>query len=290
MEALKHSSIPYIRCNRKLILLLMIIISSDSVVLGDVSISRSLYSPGSECHEEVFLHNMDYSNTAGVSSINYYANSQASTADQSETSQFINSVMINSLVGLQEADIEAKNSNDLDYSRSISGGPSQLIGYSYSLEAGSLPASVRLNAFNPQIIFNKDVYNLVNSHYEGKLQSFSPNFFMYGEGNSTGDASGFNDTTTLHFGPNMCRLDSYMIPSNDSYTWITGAGRGEIAKASMWINSTEGDKMPMRIKGTSSGPGSTLPDKLVPEDDKDPQTAYLLYKLTSSSIFYENEA
>jgi hypothetical protein len=291
MEALKHSSTLDGRCNHKLILIVMIIIFSASIGQGDVSISRALYTTSSECHEEVFLHNLDYSNTAGISNINYYANSQASTADQSETSRFINSVNINSLVGLQGANIEAKNSNNLEYSRSIGGGNSQLISYEYSLESGSLPASMRLNAFNPQINFNKDIYNLVNNHYEGKLQSFCPNFFVYAEGKPTGEGpSGFNDITTLRFGPNMCRLDTYLTDeglSNPDYTWITSAGRGEIAKSSMWMQSNQ--NMTMKIKGTSSGPGSTLGDKSVPENGDIAQTAYMLYKLTSSNIFYESE-
>ena len=68
--------------------LILIILIAANITSADVNISNSYYTSGSESHENVVLHNMDYSNDASIFGDAYSASSEASTANQSETSKF----------------------------------------------------------------------------------------------------------------------------------------------------------------------------------------------------------
>ena len=102
--------------------LILIILIAANITSADVNISNSYYTSGSESHENVVLHNMDYSNDASIFGDAYSASSKASTANQSETSKFSDTAYSSSLQGLQAYGLQAKGSNDIGYSRSLSGG------------------------------------------------------------------------------------------------------------------------------------------------------------------------
>ena len=54
-----------------------------------MSASRTAILPaGSESHENIYLHDMDYSNSASISSVSYSASSHASPAEKSKNANF----------------------------------------------------------------------------------------------------------------------------------------------------------------------------------------------------------
>ncbi len=98
MESLNYACLWKRWCILGLILIISI---AANITSADVSISNSYYTSGGESHENVVLHNMDYSNDASIFGDAYSASSKASTANQSETSKFSDTAYSSSLQGPQ---------------------------------------------------------------------------------------------------------------------------------------------------------------------------------------------
>ncbi len=278
----------------KAILILLLIVN---IVSADVRISNSYSTSGSESRENVILHNMDYSNTASIFNDNYNANSRANTANESEISNFNNIINSNSVIGASIADLQLGDSNDLGYSRSLLGGTSQLIGFSYSLESGSEPTDLSLNYLDTQVHYSDDVSNLVNNHYQGSFQSYNSNIFSSNSGRSNGKApSGFNDVISLEFLGKSCEMDSFLeeFAGNNpaEYVWKSTFSKRGTALVDLRANAYQGNPVYLGIKGTSVSTPD-LPDKFSPVSyfdpsvpannlkalPSDPATVYMQYEL-----------
>ena len=234
--------------------LILIISIAANITSADVSISNSYYTSGGESHENVVLHNMVYSNSAGVFSDAYSASSEASTANQSETSKFSDTAYGNSLQGPHAYDFQAKGSNDIQYSRSLSGGSVLYSSLYYNMETKALPGALQINYLNSQSLYNDNIYNLVNSKYTGALQLYGPIAFSSGRGTSNGDAPGsFHDIISYQFFNKDCKMDSFLEAPGSTpvdFVWksFSSQGHGPVAWTGIDISA---DAL-AEIKGTSS--------------------------------------
>lgn len=278
----------------KAILILLLIVN---IVSADVRISNSYSTSGSESHENVILHNMDYSNTVSIFNDNYNGNSKASTANESETSNFNDIVNSNSMVGASIAGLQSGDSHDLTYSRSLLGGSSQLVGFSYSMETGATPGALHINYVDPQVLFSEDMSNLINNRYQGTFQAYNSNVVSSGTGRSNGKApSRFNDIISMEFYGKSCEMDAFLKEASGnkpaSYVWKSTFSKRDTALVDLRATAYQGNPVTLGIKGTSVSTPD-LPDKfsptsyidpLVPADNhnassENPATVYMIYEL-----------
>jgi hypothetical protein len=234
--------------------LILILLITANIASADVSISNSYYTSGSESHENVVLHNMVYSNDASVFGDSYSTSSEASTANQSETSKFSDTAHSSSLQGPQAYGLQAKGSNDIGYSRSLSGGSVLYTSLNYNMETKTLPGALQIKYSNPQVLFDDNIYNLVNNKYTGTLVMYGSTAFSLGRGTSNGDAPGsFHDIISYQFFNKDCKMDSFFEAPGATpvdYMWKTfsSQGHGNVAVTGIDISA---DAL-AEIKGTSS--------------------------------------
>ena len=234
--------------------LILIISIAANITSADVSIFNSYYTSGSESHDNVVLHNMVYSNDASVFGDSYSASSEASTADQSETSKISDTAYSSSLQGPQAYSLQAKGSNDIGYSRSLSGGSVLYTSLNYNLETKSLPGALQIDYSNSESSYNDNIYNLVNNNYKGTLVLYGSIAFSSGRGTSNGDAPGsFHDIISYRFFDKDCKMDSFFNAPGATpvdYFWksFSSQGHGPVAWTGIDITA---DAL-AEIKGTSS--------------------------------------
>jgi len=226
---------------------------------------------------------MDYTNSAVIIDNAYSASAVASTFNTSEESNFVDSVNIISEKGYQGASLSADNAKNMEYSRNLGGGKTDVVSFTYSLIAGEDPASLKKTVSNPSTCFSDQVYNLINNSYSGKLQAFDNKFVTSGRGNFTGNGpSGLEESIQLRFGDKSCTIDSYLdggsVPLN--YSWITSAGQVEIARVRTSIFSIMPNAL-LFIYGTSSH----LDDVSAPITGPDAVPyAFMEYRLNSTGV------
>ena len=206
--------------------LILIISITANITSADVSISNFYYTSGGESHENVVLHNMDYSNDASIFGDAYSASSEASTANQSETSKFSDAAYSSSLQGPQAYGVKVKGSNDIAYSRYLSGGSVLYTSLYYNMETKAMPGNLQIDYHNSRSSYNDNIYNLVNNKYAGTLLAYGSTVFISGKGTSNGIApSSFNDTMSYVFSNKDCKMDSYMLEDAGNkpvdYLWKT---------------------------------------------------------------------
>ena len=258
--------------------LILIISIAANITSADVSISNSYYTSGGESHENVVMHNMDYSNDASVFGDSYSASSNANTANQSETSKFSDTADSIAWQGPQAYGLQAKGSNNMGYSRSLSGGSVLYSSLNYNMETKALPGALQIDYHNSQSSYDDNIYNLVNNKYTGTLLSYGSIVFISGEGTSNGIApSSFNDTMSYVFSNKDCKMDSYMLEDSGTnpvdYLWKTFLSQGSsLAVTGINLSYSEGNTKHLGIKGTSS----TLDDKFSP--------LYMLYVFNDTKI------
>ena len=232
--------------------LILILLIAANIASADVSISNSYYTSGSESHENVVLHNMVYSNDASVFGDSYSTSSEASTANQSETSKFSDTAHSSSLQGPQAYGLQAKGSNDIGYSRSLSGGSVLYTSLYYNMETKALPGALQIKYSNPQALFDDNIYNLVNNKYTGTLVMYGSTAFSSGRGTSNGDAPGsFHDIISYRFFNKDCKMDSFLEGPGATpfdYIWKSFSSQGHVAVIGIDISA---DTL-SEIKGTSS--------------------------------------
>ena len=265
--------------------LILIILIAANITSADVSISNSYYTSGSETHENVVLQNMDYSNEASVFGDSYSASSEASTANQSETSKFSNTAHSSSMQGPQAYSLQAKGSNDMGYSRSLSGGGVLYTSLDYNLETKALPGALQIGYHNSQSWYDDNIYNLVNNKYIGSLVLYGSTAFSSGRGTSNGDATGsFHDIISYRFFDKDCKMDSFFeapgaAPANYMWKTFSSQGHGPVAWTGIDISA---DTL-AEIRGTSS----FLDDKfsINRKDDGTFAPIYMRYVLNNSPGF-----
>lgn len=250
--------------------LILILLIAANITYADVTISNSYYTSGSESRVNVVLHNMDYSNDASVFGDGYSASAKASTTNQSETSELTDTAYSSTLQGPQGYSLQARGSNDMGYSRSLSAGSSLFTGLSYNMKTGASPGAMQIKYYNSRSLYDDNIFNLVNNNYTGKLQSYGPTVYISGKGTSNGIAPGsFNDTISYIFAGKDCKMDSFLDAPNAAplnYLWKTFLNQG--SRAVTGINITQSNSSSVGIKGTSS----FLDDKF--------STAYMRYEFS----------
>lgn len=271
MESMRYA---YLRKGQAALGLILILVFAASTASADVSISNSYYTSGSESHENIFLHNMDYSNSVSVFNDNYNANAQASTSNQSETSEFTNTVYSDSSSGPQGFGLAARDSIDMGYSRTLVGGRVPYTKLTYDVEnlrREDLPAALQINYFSPESAFNDNIYNLVNNKYTGTFQSSGSRAYVSGTGTSNGGAtSSFRDILSYSFVGKDCKMDSLLVEQSGDrpvdYTWKTFLNQGAFGVTGIDISVSEGNFARYGIIGTSNylGARSSPNDKYYP--------------------------
>ena len=258
--------------------LILILLFAASIASADVTISNSYYTSGSESHENVVLHNMDYSNSVSVFSDNYNANAEASTSNQSETSKFTNTVFTNSMSGTQGLGLEARDSNDVAYSRTLVGGSVPFTRLTYDIEnlrGEDSPAALQIKYLGPQSLFKNDVSNLANNKYSGTLQSYGARAYLSGKGESNGGASSsFNDTISYVFNGKDCRIESFLKEDQGDepvdYWWATKLNQGALGETGMDMSASGGNLAKYGIRGFSSVLGEQFSPGVYPGDNTAP--------------------
>ena len=296
----------------KIISILLILIFAVSVVSADVSISHAYYTNNAECREDVFLHNMDYSNSVSIFSDSFGASSESSLPAQSNDGKIETNILLKSNEGLQGVGLKITDAKDLGFSRSLSGGKSNSIGLSYYADSGHSNA----NYFNRFASYAEDI-SLFNNKYEERLGVFGSQSYSSGKGESTADTpSSFKHSIYMSYLNNYCKTDSFlnafgensgMIPL--SYTWKGYSIQKDYAVAGMQISIDQSNDMNNRdpqyaIAGSSSGlSGKYSPDEWKPSKagekgipaDLDPNTPlidptaptyllYMQYKMSQNEI------
>jgi hypothetical protein len=274
--------------------LILILVFAAGIASADVSISNSYYTSGSESHEDVFLHNVDYSNSVSIFNDNYNANAKASTSNQSEDSEFTNTVLTNSLSGTQGLGLEVRDAKDMKYSRTLVGESEPFTKLTYDVESvgrEDSPAALQIRYFSPQSLFINDIYNLANNKYAGMLQSYGPRAYMSGLGESIGASeSSFNDTISYIFNGKDIRMESFLREDPGDkpveYWWATFLNQASSGVAGIDMSASAGNFAQFGIRGSSSAHGPKLrespgaypgdntyvepepePDDTVPDDD-----------------------
>jgi hypothetical protein len=238
--------------------LILILLIASNITSADVSISNSYYTSGGESHENVALHNMVYSNDASVFGDTYSASSAASTADNSEPSKFSDKARSSSIEGPQAYSLQAEGSNDIGYSRSLSGGSVLYSSLNYNMGAEALPGAMQIDYRNSLSSYNDNIYNLVNTNYAGTLLSYGSVVFISGKGTSNGVApSSFNDTMSYVFSNKDCKMDSYLLEDSGAnavdYLWKTFLSQGSsLAITGINLSYSDDNTKELGIKGTSS--------------------------------------
>ncbi len=234
--------------------LILVLLLTLPVASSDVTIWHGYYATGSECHEQVFLHNMDYTNSATISDDDFYADSQAYTAEQSAIGKFIDSIYLNSMGNPQGASLEV-NAKDAAYSRTLSGYP--YAGLSYSMGSGTSNAHL----FTPTSTFNEKITS-VNNRYAADLGAYKSQSYSSGQGTSTVDApSSFDIDISTTFAGKNCKIESFLksygtgsaaIPV--SYEWTDySTSKREYSLAGIDIFALQGNRdVDLGIKGSSS--------------------------------------
>ena len=199
--------------NHRIQNLALVILFAVSIVSADVSLHNSYSTSGSESHEEIYLHDMQYSNSASVSSTGFSASSQASADDKSKAANFQHEAFMNSISGTQGAGLKI-DAEDLGYTRSISGGQSDSISFSYSMGSGIALADY----FTPTARYN-EALSLVNNTYNSDLAVFGSQSYSFGTGQSPAD-----DPSSFKHNISLIYLDKYCVMNSSLETGAENLG------------------------------------------------------------------
>jgi len=247
------------------IVLLLYILAS--AAYADVSMHNAYYTEGTVCYEQIFLHNMDYSNSVSISEASIYADAEARLSD-ADTGRFNHRTYMSSGGGAQGIDMKVSG-RDLSYIRSLYGG----IGYksadlSYKMTSGDLQAVY----FTPAARVAESI-SLDNSRYEADVGVYNFNLFSSGYGRQVADAAGgFKHDISLSYKGKECQIESFLkstgSPVNQipvRYSWegfaSYSASRGR-AVSGLFIDAYAGNRpVDLGIKGTSTA----LSDKYSPD-------------------------
>ena len=249
--------------------LVMIIIFAIYIVSGDVSLQNSYSAGSSESHEDIYLHDMDYSNSASISSTSYSASSNAGPAEKSKNSSFEDIASMNSIDGAQGASLKIDAEN-LGYVRSIAGGESNTITFSYFAESGDVQA----NYFTPLSNYNEEI-SLINNKYRADLAVYGSKSYSYGTGQSISDnQSSLKHNISMKFLDKYNDIKSVLItgPENTgdkipvNYTWNGYSSQRNYAVSGINLKVIPGNRT---VKFWIEGKSSILEDKFSPDKVND---------------------
>lgn len=247
-----------------------------SVVSADVSISNSYYTNGCEGHEDLSLHNMDYTNTISITEHAFSIDSQANRSDQSENGNFRHTGYMESLQGMQGAGLNI-DGEDLGYTRIMNGGNSNSLIFKYLAESGTIHADY----FTPYSSYLEDL-TLINNEYNGNFGVYDAKSYSLGEGKSAVDKpSSFKQDIFLTYLNKFCEIKSSFSTDEDynasaeipvSYEWTGYSFQKDYAVAGIKIKVTPGNRV---AQFGIAGRSSLLEDKFAPDknDEIEPYPA-----------------
>jgi hypothetical protein len=250
--------------NQRIYNLTLVILFAVSIVSADVSLHNSYSTSGSESHEEIYLHDMKYSNSASISSSAFSASSQASADDKSKAANFQHEAFMNSISGTQGAglNIDAEN---LGYTRSMGGGQSDSISFSYSMGSGIALADY----FTPTARYN-EALSLVNNTYNSDLAVTNSQSYSFGTGKSLADdPSSFKHNISLIYLDKYCVMNSSLVTGAEnlgihpvSYEWSGYSSQRNFAVAGISMNVIPGNRT---AEFGIAGNGTNFENKFSPD-------------------------
>ena len=254
--------------NHKIKNLAFVILFAVSIVSADVSLQNSYSTSGSESHEEIYLHDMQYSNSASISSTDFSASSQASADDKSKAANFRHDAYMNSISGTQGAGLKI-DAEDLGYTRSISGGQSDSITFSYSMGSGIALADY----FTPTARYD-EALSLVNNTYNSDLAVFDSQAYSFGTGQSPADdPSSFKHNSSLIYLDKYCVMNSSLETGTKnlgyhpvSYEWSGYSSQRDFAVAGISMDVIPGNRT---VKFGIEGDGTIFRNKFSPDKKND---------------------
>ncbi len=137
---------------------------SVSLALGDVRISHSYSTGGGEASDDVYLHNIDYSNSASIYQDSLFAEADSVIGDTDEKTLFSNRVITRGKGSVFGINLKAGAEDKFSHHMSLSTGShaSDMTGISYNLEKGFTVADYftsRGSVFEGVIVDNVDYAN-----------------------------------------------------------------------------------------------------------------------------------
>ena len=254
--------------NHRIQNLALVILFAVSIVSADVSLQNSYSTSGTESHEKIYLHDMQYSNSASISSTAFSASSQASADDKSKAASFQHEAFMNSISGTKGAGLKI-DAEDLGYTRSISGGQSETISFSYSMGSGIALADY----FTPTARYDEDI-SLVNNTYNSELAVFGSQSYSFGTGQSlVDDPSSFKHNVSLIYLDKYSVMNSYLETGDKnvglhplSYEWSSYSSQKDFAVAGISMNVIPGNRT---AEFGIAGDGTNFEYKFSPDKKND---------------------
>lgn len=244
-----------------------------SLASADVSISNSYYTNGCEGREDLSLHNMDYTNTISIAQNAFSAKSQASRSDQSERGNFEHTGYMNSLQGMQGADLKI-DAEDLSYTRTMNGGNFNSLFFEYLAKSGTVQADY----YTPFSSYQEEM-TLINNKYEGDYGVYNAKSYSLGEGEYEGnESSSFKHNIYLTYNGKFCDIKSsfgtneaYNASANSPvrYDWTGYSFQKNYAVAGIQMTVTPGNRA---AEFGIAGRSSILEDKFSPDKNDEIET------------------
>lgn len=246
--------------------LVVLLISIISIVSADVTLQNSYSTIGSETRESIYLHEMDYENSANIYQTSYSASSKAGPAENSNDSRFEDSAFMSTAYGSQGAGLMI-DANYLNYTRSVGGGESNSIVFSYLADSGILQADY----FTALSRMDEDI-TLNNNSYKGELAVFNAKAYSLGDGKALANVqSSMRHNMTINFLDkfNVIRaaVDTDKNQNGDTpliYNWTGYSSQRGYALSGINIEAKPGNRSAeLWIEGESS----LLENKFSPSKD-----------------------
>jgi hypothetical protein len=180
---------------------------------------------------------------------------------------------MDSISGTQGAGLKI-DAEDLGYSRSISGGESNSIVFSYSMGSGIAQADY----FTPTSLYKEDI-SLVNNKYNSDLAVFDSQSYSFGTGQSTVNGpSSFKHDISMIYLDKYCDIKSSLKTGNEnpvahpiSYEWSGYSSQRNFAVAGISMDVIPGNRT---VVFGITGDGTIFRNRFSPDKKNDTYPAY----------------
>lgn len=231
------------------------IISTISIVSADVRLQNTYATSGSEALESIYLHGVDYSNSASIYQTSYSATSETTMAENANSSRIEDIAYMKTKDGNQGAGLLI-DASDLNYTRSMAGGESNSAVFSYRANSGN----VQLDYFTPLSMMKEDI-KLNNNSYKGDFAVFNLKAYSLGDGECTVDApSSLRHNITMKFLDKFSQINAFLDTDENNggsvplkYKWTGYSSQRDNALSGINVAITPGNRSATSwIEGKSS--------------------------------------
>lgn len=231
------------------------LISIISIASADVRLQNTYATTGSETQEGIYLHGVDYSNSAAIYQTSYTASSKTSPSKSANDSRVEDIAYMKTGDGDQGAGLMI-DASILNYTRTIAGGESNSIVFSYLADSGN----VQLDYFTPLSRMTEDI-SLNNNSYKGDFAVFNTKSYSLGKGECVVDAqSSFKHNITMRFLDKFSEIRGFLNTGEENagsfplkYKWTGYSSQRDSATSGMNIEITPGNRSATSwINGKSS--------------------------------------